>query len=367
MPELADWLSDIERAVAALGTEPALGIARPVGAELSRATASAGFPGVLPLWIGRRHTVGLFADPATSPRTWSGVLLEDGEGITISSDARTLLPQSIVFQLSMSPDRVAPLTERWSELESRALALHGTLGGAGDALLTVVDVARDPVGRADFEISAHRKDRFEGACGSLLRQIDHSETFTRYANWLDAYIGGRFTLPKSRSEFGPWTRRAVCWAVRRAFADPTTPRIPDALVQWVIEERAGMDSGVSDEPSWSVRPGAASGETMLSEAAMLGGHDPPPPDAVSREMAEALLTEGASYRGLAHAEAVVTLAKREEPERAWGVLLSAAWWAARNTGEAPPAMLDGARLLADEHGWDDIRFVVDRAGGGRPA
>ena len=39
------------------------------------------------------------------------------------------------------------------------------------------------------------------------------------------------------------------------------------------------------------------------------------------------------------------LDERGEPERAWGALHSAAWWGARNVGEAPPAMLDGARLL----------------------
>jgi hypothetical protein len=139
--------------------------------------------------------------------------------------------------------------------------------------------------------------------------------------------------------------------------------LPGAWLQQLIEERAGLDSGVFDEPSWSIQPGGASSETMLTEAAMSTSHAPPSTDAVGEQIRDALLKEGASYRGLAHAEAVPILAQSGEAKRAWGILLSAAWWAARNTGEAPSATLDGARLLADRHGWSDVRWVVDRAAG----
>ena len=42
------------------------------------------------------------------------------------------------------------------------------------------------------------------------------------------------------------------------------------------------------------------------------------------------------------------------------VLQSAAWWAARNTGKVPDAMIEGARFLADRRGWPDVLWVVQR-------
>jgi hypothetical protein len=72
-----------------------------------------------------------------------------------------------------------------------------------------------------------------------------------------------------------------------------------------------------------------------------------------------------NYEGYAHAEAVVALDERGEPERAWGALHSAAWWGANSRGVAPSAMFDGARLLARRHGWDDIAWAVEQATGGQ--
>ena len=94
---------------------------------------------------------------------------------------------------------------------------------------------------------------------------------------------------------------------------------------------------------------------------MLINHDPPPNDPVVAGIVRALVAEGTSYRGLAHAEAVVVLDERGEPHRAWGSLQSAAWWAARSTGHTPEAMLTGAIFLAERHSWDDVHWVVERA------
>ena len=87
----------------------------------------------------------------------------------------------------------------------------------------------------------------------------------------------------------------------------------------------------------------------------------PSSDPVSIALARALTEQALSYRGLAHAEAVVVLDERGEPERAWGVMQSAAWWAARRTGAVPDAILEGARFLAERHGWADVAWVVARA------
>jgi hypothetical protein len=75
-------------------------------------------------------------------------------------------------------------------------------------------------------------------------------------------------------------------------------------------------------------------------------------------LVKALAIEGVSYQGYTHAEAVVALDEADQPERAWQVLQSAAWWAARRAGHVPDAMLTGALFLAERHGWGNILRVV---------
>jgi hypothetical protein len=361
MSGLDAWVIEISKCVRELRSEHVLGVDQPPDSVLSRKVAATGFPAVLPLWTGRRHIVGLLADPLANPETWSGVILQDEQGLTIASDARTLLPQLIVQRvLSNSPDTAEQLANRWSEVGEKALALHRILGGTDDELEAVVAVASDSVAREAFKYKQDRAAVFEAAHSSLCRKIDHSEPFVRYADWLDASIAGRWTKPEDPSRYGAWGRRVLCWAQRLAFAQPTMPRVPTTWLHRIVEERAGIDSGVPVEASWSIQLGA-SGEAALIEAAMVIDHEPPSTDPVSAGIVRAMLAEGTSYRGFAHAEAVVALDERGEPERAWAALQSAAWWAARNTGKVPDAMLEGARFLADRHGWVDVRWVVERA------
>src|SRR3981081_224882 len=104
MSSLESWLSNVTHCVTALGNEPNLGVTAPSDSALSHTIALTGFPGVLPLWTGRRHVVGLLADPRTTPETWPGIIIMDGQGLTLSSDAQTLLPQLILHRtLSGSP------------------------------------------------------------------------------------------------------------------------------------------------------------------------------------------------------------------------------------------------------------------------
>jgi hypothetical protein len=362
MSKLDTWFSEIGRSVVALGSEPSIGVSEPPSPALSRTVALTGFPGVLPLWSGRRHTVGLLVKPLSVPRTWPGVILQDGEGLTIASDARTLLPQLIVMRLlSKFPDAGRKLAERWREIGPNALALHRVLGGTEEELEEVVAIARDPARREVFNFRKGQEAAFEEAHSTLCRKIDRSEPFVRYADWLDAWIAGCWIAPQDQAYYGAWGRRVHCWARILASLSPAAPKLASGWLHRIVESDAGIDSGLPARASWSVQAGSASGETALVEAAMEIDPEPPPTDPVSAGIVRALLTEGTSYRGLAHAEAVVALDERGEPERAWGALQSAAWWAARNTGQVPEAMFEGARFLAERHDWVDVRWVIERA------
>jgi hypothetical protein len=362
MDTLGDWLSDIDDSLGTLGREVSLDILTGAGVALSHTVATHGYPGVLPLWSGELQTVGLLADPAAVPTTWRAVVLARRHGLTLATDARTLLPQLIVHRvLSKLPVTAERLADRWNKIQPKVLALHRTLGGSDEPLDTVIAAVRDPQSRGQFTPRVGREAEFERAHSALARRIDNSEPFVRYADWLDACIETRWIAPDSAERYGPWGRRVLCWARRLRYRQPEVLTLPVSSVRRVIEEEAGIDSGVPKQASWAARPGGASGETALVEAARSIASVPSSGDPVGDGLVKALLTEGTAYKGYAHAEAVVALEERGEPERAWKVLQSAAWWAARNTGQVPGAMLQGARFMADRHGWADVRWVVERA------
>jgi hypothetical protein len=133
----------------------------------------------------------------------------------------------------------------------------------------------------------------------------------------------------------------------------------------LIEAFAELDSAVPQSPGWELQlPSGSGAAALVSTAGDLNSKTLPD---VPRSLVKALQSEGMRYSVIAHADAVVALDERGEPERAWGALHSDAWWIGRSTRGSLPAMIDSARLLADRHGWDDMRFVVDRAAGGDPA
>jgi len=359
------WIPEIARAVSATANAGVLDIRQPASASLSRAVAASGFPGVLPLWSGRLQTVGLLADPSATPETWSAVILKDGQGLTLSTDGRTLLPQFIIQRvLSNLPEAAERFAERWDTIASVTTALHRVLGGTERALEDVVAVVRDPVGRGSFKYEKHAEAAFQSAHSRLERAVDRSEAFIRYADWLDACLAGQCAPPDEPATYGSWGRRVNCWANRLLPRQHSTRKMPASRLREVIEGHAGIDSGVPVKASWSARPGAASGEAALAEAARQLEHEPPAGDNVADGVVQALLTEGAKYRGYAHAEAVVALDERGEAKRAWATLQSAAWWAARNAGHVPEAMIAGARSLADRHRWADLSWMLEQAAKG---
>jgi hypothetical protein len=361
MTILAGWIEEIGAAAAGLRGPGGLGIAEAASQELSRRVAVDGFVGVLPLWSGPNQTVGLLVDPETEARSWSAAILFDGQGLTLSSDSRTIVPQFIVQRLlSGLPQTAERLAERWSGIAAQVTTLHRALGGKDDELEPVVEVIRNSVTRAKFTKNKNSPGQFEEAHSSLLRQVDRSPEFHRYANWLDASIAGQTTVPRDQGQFGVWARRVVFLATR--FLDRRDPnqKLPAALVHWIIEGDAGIDSGLPVRPTWAARVGAASGEAGIAEGVLLVADEPATGDIVSDGLRQALIDQGMSYTGLAHAEAVVALDERGDGPRAWRALHSATWWAARNTGTVPSALFDGARLLVRRHNWPDVKWVVER-------
>jgi hypothetical protein len=360
MPDLSAWCQTIEAHVAAVS---GAGI-RPIEPEVRQKLHAAGFVGILPLWKRAAVTVGLQAMPGMPPQAWPGIIETDGQALTLAADASTLLPRFLFTRmLSNNVEGAESLAKKWSRVGDKVAALHDVLGGALATLAAVVDVITDPEARRAFEYDIDRPARFEAAHSALARKLDPSPAFMRYADWIDAAIAGDAAPAYPPEAVGRWARQLFCRAARlprHLLGDAT---LPQAILLNLVEAFSGIDTGVPHLPGWELRPGNSSGAAALISISRKLDPEMLPDDPVPRGLIKAFHSEGMNYRGMAHAEAVVALDERGEPERAWGALHAAAWWGARSTGEAPPAMLDGARLLADRHGWDDIRFVVDRATG----
>jgi hypothetical protein len=239
------------------------------------------------------------------------------------------------------------------------MSLHQVLGGGDDELEPVIEVIRSAEARAKFVKHKDNRREFEQAHSSLLKTVDRSPSFHRYADWLDGSIAGRSVVPGDRKDFGVWGRRVVFLATRAARRRELDQTLPAPLVQWAIEGDAGIDSGVPVKATWAARVGASSGEAGNVEAALLIADEPPTGDAVSDGLRRALVAQGLSYTGLAHAEAVVAL-EQSESVRAWKALHSATWWAARQMSDITSTLFDGARLLVSQNDWPDVQWVVER-------
>lgn len=359
MNALKEWTEEVASRVEALGE---VGI-EPAREALGRELIGCGYPGVLPLWRDRFVIAGALGLPGVEPRHWPALMIERGEAATLATNSATLLPRFLMQRrLSNLPAAAEALAGRWPELADAARALHLSLGGAGESLEALAEVLKDASKRDAFRHKTGEDESFEAAHGALARAIDRSPEFGHYADWFDCCI--RDDLPPVETRlYGVWARQALCWSFNLSLdGEPEIddPHAPIALV----EAFAGLDTAFPIKPSWAASAADGSSDGHIPIVAESVAEANLGDDAVQTGLVEALRAAGSRYEGYAHAEAVVALDERGEPERAWGALHSAAWWMARNVGEAPPAILDGARLLCDRHGWDDLRWVVDRNAGG---
>ena len=361
MKRLAEWMHEVSARLEPL-VGNAMGLATVDGAA-QNALSRLGYPGVLPLWAGSHVTVGLLALPAIDPAQWPCIVIERGEAATLAATAATALPRYLMQRrLSNLPSAARQLADRWQELKEPALELHLSLGGTPVSLQAVAEVLTEERSRDSFQLGALPREQFEAAHSALARAIDPSPDFKHYADWFDAVLA-RPPVPVRTRLYGLWARQALCWAynVRRG----GDPEIDDPLAPMaLVEPFAGLDTGFPIRASWSSSPAEGSSSGHISAVADMLPSKLTAGDSVQASLVKAIRQHGPGYDGYAHAEAVVALDERGEPERAWGALHSAAWWMAQTIGEAPPAILDGARLLCDRHGWDDLRWVVDRNAGG---
>jgi hypothetical protein len=230
-------------------------------------------------------------------------------------------------------------------------------------LQVVADVLASPAKRERFKYRAARRTDFEAAHGQLARAIDPSAQFHAYADWFDRRLAEE-TAQIEPDRYGAWARQALTWSFVFERATRAGPANPRSLLP-LVTEHSGLDTGMATDPTWA-RPNDGASDSKLLMIAQTIQDEAVLDDPVDRGLVKALATMGFNYDGYAHAEAVVALDERGEGTRAWGALNAAAWWMARRFGQATPAILDGARLLCDQHGWNDVRWVVDHAAEKQP-
>ena len=361
MTALPEWFAQISSGVVALD-----GLRmRPVETAERRATWEKGFPAFLPVWRRAGVTVSLLATPGQAPGQWRGVIEHCGQALTLSENAATLLPRYLFTRyISNNPEGVELLVSSWDGLHEALVTLHGMLGGDASTLEPLRQAIADPALRRAFEFDEDRRARFEAAHSRLARQIDASQEFSRYADWIDGAIAGRLDPQRRIDAYGRWANQLLArFAEMSAAAGIALDRHAGDFAK-LLEELAGLDAAVPNIPTWECQPGSGSSEALHASVAARLEPASLPPDPVSKGIVQALKDYGMNYDGRAHAEAVVALDEGGEPQRAWRALQSAAWWMARGTGEAQAPIWDGALLLCDRHGWEDIRWVVEHSSGG---
>jgi hypothetical protein len=338
-----------------LGLEPA-----PTGSDRDCLSA---LPAVLPLWNEASITVGLLALPQREWRQWPGVLVQDCQAVTIASGPATLFPRFLLLRfLSNLTDEAERLAAGWKTVEAPVHALHEALGGKVDSLAPFVNAISDPAHRARFNYRRDDTEAFEAAHSALARAIDPSETFRNFAEWFDRRLTGD-PVPAQPEPYGIWARQALAWSFRSDAATPAGLCAPDALVP-LITGHAGWDTALSLRLSWS-EPNSGTSDAFASQLASTLQFDARLDEPIDAQLVKAVATGGTSYDGRAHADAVPLLDERGEPVRAWAALNAAAWWMWRSFGSAPDALARGARQLADEHQWADIRALIELNSGTR--
>jgi hypothetical protein len=349
----------VDRQVAELERAASVGI-RARDEKARRLLAAGGFIGVLPLWREAAVVVGLQAEPGADTLDWRGLIIKDRQALTLAANARTLLPRFLLLRfLSNTGSSLEELASEWPSIHPTFEALQTTLGGESRSLTAVAGVLGDRGRRAELTINRGGAEVYQRAMSRIAREIDRSPEFVAFADWLDRAVAGEVTPPPA-SQLGPWTRQSVCWA-RKLLDEQRRDLIidADAAVE-VIEWLGGVDAGVPRTPTWELRPGSDS-----SVSGLLALADKLEParfeaDPIRAGIVKALQTEALSYRGMAHAEAVPILDEAGQPERAWCTLNAAMWWMAQGRDPVPPAMPEGARMLCDRNGWNDILWVVEQ-------
>ena len=324
---------------------------------------SRGFVGCVPLWRSYNVTFGLIARPNTAVNQWTGYAEQDGEALTISSSSSRLLLKYLYIMLF--DDKVNDLRDAsrlWPQLRNDLLELHKALGGISDDFARLENFIGTEEQFHAFDLDEENRTPFEAAMSELARELDPSVEFTRFANWLDRAIEGDLTIG-SDLNLGCWQRMALTWPFLISKKSGQKAEIPEEEARNAVETFCFLDASRARSASWHISPGSGSvemGQAALSEFIVEKGLQR---SDYMGAIVLAVRERNYDYDGQAHAEAVPMLDEAGEPERAWGVLNSAAWWMARQHGEVPPAIFDGARLLCDRNGWDDMRWVIDRAMG----
>jgi hypothetical protein len=316
-----------------------------------------GLLGVLPLWADDSWAFGLMAVPDRNVEDWPGVMVWHEQAISISTNSATLLPRFLIARhLSNFPDEACSLKQNWNAIKAPLEALHAALGGHTDALNHLAEVVADDITRKRFNFSASNDQDFEAAHEALFRAIDISPEFTAFANWFSAEMSGE-RRPVDSESFGNWGRQALAWSLQFDVARGTLGSDFSSLTPLVAGQN-GWDTGISVAPSWH-DTGSGGSLAFGTMAAQLIDAGPELADPTDQRLVHAIAEAGTAYNGMAHAKLVPFLDEQGQADRAWSALCGAAWWTQMSRGEIAPAIFDGARLLCDRHGWDDIRWVLD--------
>jgi hypothetical protein len=286
------------------------------------------------------------------------VLLSQHEVETYVSKPAFLVPRLLfpgVVTASTYWDRRRDLSDSaWRELE----ALHAALGGQ-DRLEAIKQVLHNQEYRSTFV------DAFKGGASptqhltEIRPLLDAAPETVRYWKYLHAAVED-WDAPVPTSELGCWQGAAAsaAFVVHQPDAGeaPSPCRLATAWQRCL--QPPALDSFQSNRATFSPRPIGKSQDRLSLDVAttLVDQLRELPEEWTAHPLWPAILelgTRGRVYAGAAHLDAADALRRKGHPKAAFDALGATSYWLSVRAQEALPSVLEGALLLAEEHGWSD--------------
>jgi hypothetical protein len=344
-------------------TEQMLGFGEPLPPETIDKLVKQGLWWIQPLFRARGYMmVGILLRPNVALEDAPIVVCNEGVAVTVASSCRTALPMMIYsLKLAGMPDRWQRFRDRWASLESELQDFENILGGSGGLQRFTAVLDRDDLIAADNDNGPHKERR--QARLEILEILDPDTQHVSFRRWLNPIISEELIPQDLPEDFGAWNQQAL--VAHFLAEDPLLigDRNPETLseVVWRLLTRpASLDTSNSQPPEHFFYPITIGSQTAGQWAADVLNMQP---DWFSSKTyqdhplwraSKLIAQDRDGYTGMPHVEAAALLDEAGKPEQAYDSLISAAFWSMARYKETLPPILEAARYMAEQNGWNVI-------------
>jgi hypothetical protein len=310
------------------------------------------------------QVIGIRLMPGRNLSESAVVKLVEHEAFTLASRPAYLVPRMLLAGALANTDRWNAKRDlrdtTWEELER----LHQELTGS-DQLASIRAVLNDETHREASGRAFEDPDAFAAQLPSLLCAVDPAPETARFRDYVDRAVRlGDAPLPVP--DVGCWTPAAAAVAFVAAVGPRSNVQLQHQLESaWlVVQQPPGLDSFQEGAPTHLAQPlGRSQNGVPRLAARLLATHEnrlPSPWKSSSLWPAvRGVAGEGGDYDGVAHMNAAEALKAAGDRPAAFDALVAAAYWMRVANAEPFPPLLQAARILAHDSGWQPVAMALD--------